>query len=387
MGCQRQGGDRVHRLWIIVLAGAAMLTAMAGAQTAVTNNNDGVAYTVPMYTSSSVLGNSPITFVTPSGCAANCVVQLPEYVDVETTGLPGRPGVNLPSDGSIMWPGNFFINGNSSGIQFYTAPGYTLSLSNIGWLTNEINTTATASLNYSGPKFITQGTYWNGSASATDYWAMENVIGSGANPTSTLNFTHSGTSGQANISLPGYVGIGTTTPGAALEVDGNVKLTAGSGASITFQDGSVQTTAYIGSTCNGGDWAESVDVTGDRTKYAPGDVLVIDPDHPGRFLKSVEPYSTSVTGIYSTKPGTIGRRQLTPKSPDEVPMAIVGIVPTKVSAENGPIHPGDLLVSSSKVGYAMKGTDRSRMLGAVVGKAIGSLDSGTGVIEVVVTLQ
>jgi hypothetical protein len=35
----------------------------------------------------------------------------------------------------------------------------------------------------------------------------------------------------------------------------------------------------------------------------------------------------------------------------------------------------------------MKGTDRSRMLGTVIGKAMGKLDSGTGVIEVLVTLQ
>lgn len=39
------------------------------------------------------------------------------------------------------------------------------------------------------------------------------------------------------------------------------------------------------------------------------------------------------------------------------------------------------------LGYAMKGTDRNRMLGAVIGKALGSLDQGTGVIEVVVALQ
>jgi hypothetical protein len=76
-----------------------------------------------------------------------------------------------------------------------------------------------------------------------------------------------------------------------------------------------------------------------------------------------------------------------PASKGEVPMAMVGRVPTKVSAENGPIHVGDLLVTSSTMGYAMKGTDRSRMLGAVIGKALGSLDSGTGVIEVLVTLQ
>jgi hypothetical protein len=175
----------------------------------------------------------------------------------------------------------------------------------------------------------------------------------------------------------GNVGIGTTNPQAKLEINGNLRFTA---------DGSVQTTAWTGTLC-GGDYAESVDVTGDRRRYAPGDVLVIDPNTPGKFLKSAEPYSTSVTGVYSTKPGTVGRRQTTVKSPEEIPMAMVGIVPAKVSAENGPIRPGDLLVTGSAFGYAMKGTDRSRMLGAVIGKALGTLDSGTGVIEVVVTLQ
>ena len=155
---------------------------------------------------------------------------------------------------------------------------------------------------------------------------------------------------------------------------------------ITFADGSVQSTAWTGVLC-GGDYAESVDVSGDRAHYGSGDVLVIDPDAPGKFLKSAEPYSTAVLGVYSTKPGVLGRRQTGPTSSDEVPMAMVGIVPTKVSAENGAIRPGDLLVTASTPGYAMKGTDRSRMLGAVVGKAMGSLDSGTGVIEVGVTLQ
>jgi hypothetical protein len=130
-----------------------------------------------------------------------------------------------------------------------------------------------------------------------------------------------------------------------------------------------------------------MDVSGERARYAPGDVLVLDADHPGKILQSREPYSTAVAGIYSTKPGTVGRRQLTPKSDAEVPMALVGVAPTKVTAENGAIKVGDLLVSSSQPGYAMKGTDRSRMLGAVIGKAMGTLDSGTGTIEVLVTLQ
>lgn len=188
------------------------------------------------------------------------------------------------------------------------------------------------------------------------------------------------------INSDGNVGVGTKAPGAKLEINGNLLLTKGSGASITFQDGSQQTVAWTGSLC-GGDYAESIDVSGDRTKYEPGDVLVIDPDNQGKFLKSAEAYSTAVTGIYSTKPGVIGRRQTSPKNPDEVPMAMIGIVPTKVSAENGSIKPGDLLVTSSTLGYAMKGTDRSRMLGAVIGKALGTLESGTGVIEVVINVQ
>jgi hypothetical protein len=190
------------------------------------------------------------------------------------------------------------------------------------------------------------------------------------------------------INSTGNVGIGTTSPGATLEVDGSMKLTSGSGASITFADGTTQSTAYTGVTC-GGDYAEAVDIAGVRASYEPGDVLVIGPDSGSDVVKSSKPYSTLVTGVYSTKPGVVGRRQMTDlkASKTEVPMAMIGIVPTKVSAENGPIRRGDLLVTSSIPGYAMKGTDHSRMLGAVIGKALGNLDSGTGVIEAVITLQ
>jgi hypothetical protein len=202
---------------------------------------------------------------------------------------------------------------------------------------------------------------------------------------------NSGASDQMVLLNNGNVGIGTTIPGAKLEVngtaqiDGNLRLN-GTNGGIVFPDGSTQLTAFNPTIC-GGDYAESVDVTGARASYEPGDVLVLDMENPGKVLKSIEAYSTSVSGIYSTKPGTVGRRQTTAKSPDEVPMAMMGIVPTKVSTENGPVKVGDLLVSSSKAGYAMKGTDRDRMLGAVIGKAMGKLDSGMGVIEVLVTLQ
>lgn len=218
---------------------------------------------------------------------------------------------------------------------------------------------------------------------------------SGGTPNSFSNVVRFGTNGYdqtnsfavfGNAYTSGNLGVGTATPGAKLEVDGNIKLTSGSGASITFADGTTQSTAYNGVSC-GGDYAESVDVHGKKTGYQPGDVLVISGTDGSDVEKSSQPYSTMVAGIYSTKPGYVGRRQTTKSRAREIPMAMVGIVPTKVSAENGPIHRGDLLVTSSTVGYAMKGTDRGRMLGAVVGKAMGNLDSGKGVIEVLVTLQ
>jgi len=180
----------------------------------------------------------------------------------------------------------------------------------------------------------------------------------------------------------GSVGIGTTTPSARLEVNGNEKVDG----TITFSDGTTQSTAFSPTLC-GGDYAESVNVGGERNRYEPGDVLVIAASSDSDVEKSGEPYSTMVAGVFSTKPGIEGRRQAGAKSPQEVPMAMVGIVPTKVSAENGPIRRGDLLVTSSTAGYAMRGTDRDRMLGAVIGKAMGSLESGLGVIEALISLQ
>jgi hypothetical protein len=206
---------------------------------------------------------------------------------------------------------------------------------------------------------------------------------------------------RMRITDAGKVGIGTTTPGSGIgpntptnavtpvlqEVDGSIILTYGSSGALVFQDGSVQTTAYTGVLC-GGDYAESVDVTGGRGQYEPGDILVIDPANGESFTRSAKPYSTVVAGIYSTKPGALGRKSTDPAAfTREIPMAMIGIVPTKVSAENGAIKRGDLLVTSATPGYAMKGTDRGQMLGAIVGKALGPLNSGTGVIDVLVTLQ
>jgi len=185
----------------------------------------------------------------------------------------------------------------------------------------------------------------------------------------------SGVAGQFDAPTTGTILLGrsgTTSFSNVFRVDSTGK---------GFFDGGTQT--------GGADFAESVDAVGGATKYEPGDVMMIDETGIRRLALSDEPYSTKVAGIYSTKPGVLATPHTmdAPRIANEVPLAIVGIVPCKVSAENGAIHAGDLLVSSSRPGYAMKGTDREKMLGAVVGKALGSLDKGTGTIEVLVSLH
>jgi hypothetical protein len=175
--------------------------------------------------------------------------------------------------------------------------------------------------------------------------------------------------GGGNI-IVGHTGAGDTLSVFRVDSTGRV-----------FADGGFQP--------NGADFAESIAVKGERIKYSPGDLLVIDPTATRRLALAQRPYSTLVAGIYSTKPGVLGAtRGVDESAPkDEIPLAVVGIVPCKVTAENGPIAAGDLLVTSSTPGHAMKGTDRSRMLGAVVGKALEPLQKGTGAIQVLVTLQ
>lgn len=139
---------------------------------------------------------------------------------------------------------------------------------------------------------------------------------------------------------------------------------------------------------NGADYAELVASTGDRNNYQPGDVLVIDEFADRHVTRSYEPYATNVAGVFSTKPGILGSvHEMSGPSDQEIPVAMVGIVPCKVSAENGPIHRGDLLVTSFTPGYAMRATDRSKFAGAILGKAMEPLNEGLGIIQIIVSPQ
>jgi hypothetical protein len=141
----------------------------------------------------------------------------------------------------------------------------------------------------------------------------------------------------------------------------------------------------------GSDFAEALPAAGDPADYGPGDVLVISLDRPGGVEKCRQPYDGRVLGVYSTRPGFLGadKEGVTEVAAGDLPVAVLGIVPVKVSAENGPIQAGDLLTTSSTPGHAMRCEELEQCFGRTLGKALEGLDAGqdTGVIRVLVTLQ
>jgi hypothetical protein len=147
---------------------------------------------------------------------------------------------------------------------------------------------------------------------------------------------------------------------------------------------------FNGGTQNSGaDYAESM--RSETATLKPGDVLAIDP-LTGMVRKSQGRSSPLVIGVYSSKPAVlaVGTHRLGDTLAGEVPVALVGIVPTRVTAENGPIRAGDLLTTASTPGYAMKaprvvvGGVAIYATGTILGKALAPLHAGKGTIEVLV---
>jgi hypothetical protein len=68
-------------------------------------------------------------------------------------------------------------------------------------------------------------------------------------------------------------------------------------------------------------------------------------------------------------------------------VALSGRVYALADATSGPIKPGDLLTTSTIPGHAMKAADHLRAQGALLGKAMTPLPSGSGMVLVLVTLQ
>jgi hypothetical protein len=121
-----------------------------------------------------------------------------------------------------------------------------------------------------------------------------------------------------------------------------------------------------------------------------GDVVALTDEGDGIAATS-QSCDPRVIGIVSKDPGVVlgsllGADEETADSRTAHPIALLGCTPCKVTDEGGPIRRGDLLTPAPTPGHAMRAAG-DQVPGTIIGKALGSLDEGTGVIEVFVMLR
>lgn len=235
------------------------------------------------------------------------------------------------------------------------------------------------------------GIYGKGALQGVDGESTSALGGSGVRGRSN-NTTGQGVLGEGNGGSAGVIGKAT---GGGMGVRGE----SDTGWAGWFQ-GPVNMTGQLtlgggiagGGTVNGnfrvnGNLSVGGNVTGDVAEWMecvacqPSDVVVIDPAYNRRLIPSSKAYDQTVAGVISASPSLkIGQ----PPSESAQPLALAGLVHVKVTTENGPIKRGDLLVTSSKSGYAMRADGDSVRPGMLLGKALEALEEGDGAILILV---
>ncbi|NQV89026.1 MAG: hypothetical protein HQ488_01765 [Parcubacteria group bacterium] len=108
-------------------------------------------------------------------------------------------------------------------------------------------------------------------------------------------------------------------------------------------------------------------------------VVTNDGDEIVQMVKSSEPYSGPVVGIVSDNFGDFTSAGYNiDESDNPMPVALVGRVPVKVTAEGGDISVGDYLTTSSTPGAAMRATK----VGRVIGMALSDWDGVSATVMV-----
>jgi hypothetical protein len=184
------------------------------------------------------------------------------------------------------------------------------------------------------------------------------------------------------------VSVGNGT-GAGLRVDNanagatNLAVFQKSGGNVARIDSTGKGFFNGGTQTGGADVAELIPHVGRLP--VPGDVVMIDVDNPMHYRVADEANSAAVAGVITTKPGVLMNAGVEDVG-DAPALALVGRVPVKVTDEGGSIRVGDLLVSSSTPGHAMKAPNHPAP-GTIVGKALQPHGSGSGTVEMLVMLR
>ena len=193
----------------------------------------------------------------------------------------------------------------------------------------------------------------------------------------------------------GIKGSNTTNGGTAVEGEllgvttGNVAVFKVDGTNVARINQAGKGFFNGGTQNSGADIAEAFDVEGNLNNYEPGDILIISQSSDRKVEKSNKAYSTLVAGVYATKPGVLlTEENINDDLTDKVPMGVIGVIPTKVCLQGGVIQRGDLLVTSSIAGVAMKADPDKVKVGQVLGKALENYSTDSiGKIKVLVSIK
>ncbi|WP_261510651.1 beta strand repeat-containing protein [Chryseobacterium paludis] len=190
------------------------------------------------------------------------------------------------------------------------------------------------------------------------------------------------------------VHVTTTGTGSALLVNhqgpsGNISVYQSASVNVARINKAGRGFFNGGTQTGGADLAEVFDVEGNISDYETGDVLTISTNSDRTVEKSSKPYSNLVAGVYATRPGVLlTEEHIDADISDKVPMGVIGVIPTKVCLDGGAIKRGDLLVTSSKPGVAMKANIKKVKVGQVIGKALQDYNQNEiGKIKVLVNIK
>jgi len=254
-------------------------------------------------------------------------------------------------------------------------------------------------------RVILQGAYWNGSASTNINMQLLTIVDD-TTPSYKLSILNNSSAVVASFYDDGDAQlIGDLTVNGGDIVTGASQLilqAQGANADVLIQGGlCIRDATACPNVATGG---LQVDTAGGSVDD-PGDVFDVaevyhatQPVSQGELVSAAgnqsvkrtsTPYDQGIIGVVSYHPAALVDQGafkvgVNPSefNPNKPWVALTGRVPTKVSAENGDIEPGDALTSSSAPGVAMKATKS----GPIIGKALEAYGgSGVGKIMVFVS--